>query len=112
VGFREMVESFGDIIFNFEYRRMVTDFFHPTHKTTPSTLKKHSPENTSSSEEEENSDYERHMLIDGDDGSGEDESESEEDYYDEEGESSSGEGEGEEEREPAAYKMERRVVKR
>ena len=27
--FKDLVDQFGDIIFNFEYRRMVTNFFHP-----------------------------------------------------------------------------------
>jgi hypothetical protein len=29
IKFKDLAEMFGDIIFNFEYRRMVTDFFHP-----------------------------------------------------------------------------------
>ena len=35
IKFKDLVDQFGDIIFNFEYRRMVTDFFHPVGRTTP-----------------------------------------------------------------------------
>jgi len=37
IKFKDLVEMFGDIIFNFEYRRMVTDFFHPV-PVTPVTV--------------------------------------------------------------------------
>ena len=117
---------FGDIIFNFEYRRMVTDFFHPTpmdeksRKQNASLEKSRragsiasqyrkdqiSDDDDEDSEEDSDQSYSRHQLDQEED---DDSSEDSDDYYDDEDDSDDSERES---RLPAAYTKEQREVKR
>lgn len=94
IKFKDLVETFGDIIFNFEYRRMVTDFFHPlptlaskSRKQAQSILKEQTSVDEDS-EEDSDETLARHLLRDEDSS----DMDSDDDYYeDEDDESSSGE---------------------